>query len=302
MIQFIKKFFIKNQNICAAIDIWSSVVKTIIFENLENRKKIISYWESIQSTSAMKNWMIIDLKSVLSSVNNSLDNAENKIWNSVQKVIFWINADCNTFYQKSFRWYLQTIIDEIWWKSLWFYSLPRIYSCVINSKKNYLLIDIWANITSIILVKDWLFKKSESFPIWSSIFTKRISKLFALSYDEADKIKILYSLWKWINYKISNNDFQQDIDLWLTAFYISIKNFSEENLPNIILLTWWWSLFPLIKDTLRNNSFPFKKLKFIDKPIVEHLEFEQLRINKFKRDDQTIPWTPVCMLWAFATS
>lgn len=299
MFNFLKKFFHKNTNICAAIDIWSYSVKTVVFDLKENSNKILSYWESIQNISAMKNWMISDLKSVIVAVNSSLDIAENKIWSPVQKVVFWVNADRDMFYQKSFRWYLQTIIDEVWWKSLGFYSLPRIYPCVLNNKKNYLLIDIWANTTSIVLVRDWSFKKSESFSIWSSIFTKRIAKLFALSFEEADKVKISYSLWRAINYKISNSDFQHDLDLWITAFYISIKNFSEDNLPNIVFLTWWWSLFPLMKDALKSWSFPYKRLKFIDKPIIEHLNFNRLKIDKFKRNNQSVPWNPVYMLWSF---
>ena len=298
MFWFIKSLFNRDcKNLLAVIDIWSFLVKTVIVDKLNS--KIISTWESAQDFYAMRSWNINDLKSVIAKVGESLDNAENKINKSVWEIVFWISADSDYFRQKNFRAYIQTVSDELWWKFLWFYCLPSVY-CVMSYKKpSYLIVDIWSTNTAITLVKNWLFKKAEVFWIWWYLFTSRISKLFAISKGDAEKIKFLYCSWSsGSNCELTDEDFKNDIDLWLTAFWVALKNF-EEKLPRFVLLTWWWAIFPLIKDSLRNRNLPYKKLWFEERPEFDILLDAWLKLNKWKKIENIIPWIPVRMLAEF---
>lgn len=299
MFLYIKSIFSKSsKNLLAVIDVWSFLVKVLIIDI--KSWNIVSSGEALQHSYAMKSWSFNDLKSVIKTINEALNMAENKIWESVTYVVFWISAEVDNFYQKTFRWYVQTISDEIWWSFLWFFYLPSIYYQSITSKLNYLLIDIWANTTSIALVKDWIFKASEAFPFWSAIFTNRISKIFSISKRDAEKVKILLSSWSENDsFHLTPEDFRQDIQLWLTAFWVSLKNFWEQ-LPRFIYLTWAWSLFPFLKDALKNRDFPFKKLWFEDVPEFDFLTDVWVKLNRGKKLDNVVPWIPVSMLAEFA--
>lgn len=298
MFGFFKSIFSStSKNLIAVIDIWSFLVKVMIVD--KKTKNIISTWEMLQSSFAMKSWSFNDLKSVIKTINEALNKAENKIWKSVSHIVFWISAEVDNFYQKAFRWFVQTIADEIWWNFLWFFYLPSIYSQAIKQKPNYLLIDVWANTTSITLVKDWIFKKSEVFWFAADIFTKRISKIFSISKRDAEKVKILFSSWSSKQtFKLTQEDFKQDLDLWLTAFWISLKNLWED-LPRFVFLTWAWSIFPFLRDSLRNRNFPYKKLWFVDIPEFDFLLDAWLKLNKWKKMENVIPWIPGRMLAEF---
>ncbi len=298
MFWFIKSLFNRDsKNLLAVIDIWSFLVKTIIVD--KKSSKIVSTWESAQNYYAMRSWNINDLKSVISRVGQSLDNAENKINKSVWEIAFWLSADNDYFRQQNFRAYIQTISDELGGKFIWFYCLPSVYSVMSYKKPNYLIVDIWSSNTSVSLVKNWLFRKAESFSIWWSLFTARISKIFALSKTDSEKIKFLFCWWSSSpSCALSDEDFKYDIDLWLTAFWVALKNF-EEKLPRFVLLTWWWSIFPLLKDSLRNRNLPYKKLWFEERPEFDMLLDAWLKLNKWKKIENIVPWVPVRMLAEF---
>lgn len=292
MFTFFKKIFCsKNRNLIAVLDIWSSLIKCLILD--VQKWKIISHWESKQAFWAIKNWLITDLKSVIFSVNEALEDWENKLWEPVSSVYFWLNWDFETFSNKSFQWHIKTISDEIWGKFLGFFSLSSCYFAWIKDQKNYLIIDIWSDLTSLSLIKNWMHKKCENFWLWWDIFTKRISKIFTTSFSEAEKTKLLFSLWKIKNSNLSNEDFKLDLDLWLTALFVSLKNLWEKNLPSNIFLTGSGSLFRPIIERLRNEEEFYKKLNFESKPSIKLLTFAGLPFSKTKKEETIIPWIPI---------
>lgn len=298
MFGFFKKIFSRKWgNFIAAVDVWSSLIKCVILDS--KKWKIVSYWDCRQEFWSMKNWMIVDLRSVINSVNQAIESWENRLWKPASQIYFWLNWDFDTFSNKLFRWHLQTIADEIWWKFWWFFCLPSVYFAWIKENKNYLVIDIWSDSTSVSLIKDWMHKKCENFWIWWDIFTKRISKIFTTSFSEAEKIKLFFSLWKDKNSGLAEDDFKSDLDFWFTAFFVSLKNFWEDSLPSNILLTWSWSLFYPLIDRLRSEKLFYKKLKFKGQPTVKLLTFAWLPLNKWRKQETIIPWIPVRMFADF---
>jgi len=325
MIKFIKKIFQKkDKNLIAFIDIWAFWVKTIIcdkseFENwkkvnnLEKNKfwKILSEWYSKNKNFSFQNWNISDIKSLKSSVSDSLNDAENKILSSVKSVVFWLSWDFDNFMQKNFRTNIKILADEIWWKFEWFYCLNSLFCNFLNEKKSGIFVNIWSNSTNISVIQDWKFLWNENFFLWWDLFTKRISNIFSISNEEAEQIKVLYNLWKnkssdknGVN--LNSENFKNDLDLFFTAFFVSLKNFNfnsfNENqraedlcwqdlkirLPNKIYLTWWWSLFWELRDRFRSDKKYFEKLWFWWVPNLENLEFW----DKFfrKEDGKSVFW------------
>jgi len=298
MFSFFKKFFLaQNQDIVGVLDIWSSLVRCVILDC--KKWKIISSGESRQEYWAIKNWLITDLKAVISSVNESIENAESNLWQAVSTIYFWLNWDCDNFSNKSFKWHIQTIADEIWWKFWWYFSLPSVYYSWIKTSKNYLVIDIWAELTSISLVNDWVYKKSEMFWLWWNLFTKRVSKIFTTSFSEAEKIKLLFSFWKLKWWELSDIDFKSDLDLWLTALFVSLKNLWEDSLPSTIFLTWSSSLFKPLTERLRFEKAFYKKIQFKAQPNLRLLTSAWLNFSKWRKEETIVPWIPVRILAEF---
>jgi len=299
MIKFIKKIFQKKENnLIAFIDIWAFWVKTIICEkwglknsdlnNLDKKNiwKILAEWYSKNENFSFQNWNISDIKSLKSSISDSLNDAENKILATVNSVVFWLSWDFDNFMQKNFRTNIEILADEIWWKFEWFYCLNTLSSSFLDEKKSWIFVNIWSNSTNISIIQDWKFLWNENFFLWWDLFTKRISNIFSISQCDAEQIKILFNLWKnkswnkkW-DFNLKSKDFKSDLDLFFTAFFVSLKNFNASlekedsvKFPNKIYLTWWWSLFWELRDRFRADRKYFEKLWFSWIPNLECLEF-----------------------------
>jgi len=293
MLKFIKKIFQKKENnLIAFIDIWAFWVKTIICD--KKNKNILSEWCSKNENFCFQNWNISDIKSLKSSISDSLNDAENKILSSVNSVVFWLSWDFDNFMQKSFRTNIEILADEIWWKFEWFYYLNSLFSWLLKNKKSWIFVNIWSNSTWISLIQDWKFLWTENFSLWWDLFTKRISNIFSISQNEAEKIKILFNNWKLKNkFNLNSENFKNDLDLFFTAFFVSLKNFCQweiewQKFPKNIYLTWWWSLFWELRDRFRSDKKYFEKLWFLWIPNLESLEFW----DKFfrKEDEKCVFW------------
>ena len=293
MTNFFKKFFQKKENnLVDFIDIWSFWIKTIICD--KKNKNILSEWYSKNENSIFKNWNISDIKSLKLSISESLNDAENKILSSVDSIVFWLSWDFDNFMQKNFRTNIQIIADEIWWKFEWFYCLNSLFCNFINEKKSWIFVNIWSNSTNISIINNWKFLWNENFFLWWELFTKRISNIFSISQNESEHIKTLYNLWKNKNknFNLNTNDFKNDLDLFFTAFFVSLKNFWIQKFPNKIFLTWWWSLFWELRDRFRSDKKYFEKLNFSSIPNIETIEFENNISKKYfkKEDEKNIFW------------
>lgn len=293
---FSKIFGKKDSGLLWAVDIGSHIVKVVIVE--ASSKKIVSYGKSLMEEHAIKNGVIIDIKWVVNAVSKAISDAEERIWKSISSVIFGINSYYDAFSQKSYRWFLQTIVDEVGWRSLWYYSLPTIYPCWNIDIKNCLVVDIWAWTTSIVLIKDGKMKKVETFSLGGNIFTRRIAKIFAISQIEANNIKILYS--KGDVQNLEDKDFQDDLDLWMSWFGVTLKNLWEEELPSTIYITWWGACFTIIKNALRNKNYPYKRLWFVDQPLIKSLSaIKRFSLEWDERKENYSSWDWVKVLWRF---
>lgn len=286
---FFKKLFQKKENnLIAFIDIWAFWIKTIICD--KKNKRILSNWFSKNENFCFQNWNISDIKSLKNSISESLNDAENKILDSVNSVVFWLSWDCDNFRQKNFRTNIKILADEIWGKFEWFYDLNSLFCSFLNEKKSGIFVNIWSNSTNISIIQNWKFLWNENFFLWWDLFTKRISNIFSISQKEAEQIKILYNLWKNKNknFNLKSENFKNDLDLFLTAFFVSLKNFWKEKLPNKILLTWWWSLFLELRDRFRSDKKFFEKLNFSQIPNLENLDFWEKYFRK--ENEKNIFW------------
>lgn len=80
-----------NDNIIAAIDVWSSKIRTVV-SAIDDEKKtphIIWLWTSFSNW--IRKWKIVDLKELVENINTSLEEAETMSWIPVQSVFISVN-------------------------------------------------------------------------------------------------------------------------------------------------------------------------------------------------------------------
>lgn len=113
-----------------------------------------------------------------------------------------------------------------------------------NTELSAVLIDIGANISEIILVKNGLIKNIKNVLIGGANFTERISQELKVSWSEAEMIKFNYPE------KLSHF-FEADLAFFKQNISLLLKEMSElDILPNLFYIYGGGSLLPDVKKTL----------------------------------------------------
>jgi cell division protein FtsA len=117
---------------------------------------------------------------------------------------------------------------------------------------------------------------TKMFAIGGRVFTKSIADVCDLSFAEAEKVKIDYSLGKLdknveLREKISKA-IKNDCEVWLAGVELALEEFSNVDLlPSKILLCGGGSLLPDIKEYLEKKSW-IKRLPFARQPKVDFIK------------------------------
>jgi len=128
-----------------------------------------------------------------------------------------------------------------------------------NSQFGAIFIDIGGGTTDIALVRNGVLEGTVMFGLGGTAFTKRISSAFGLSFEEAEQVKINYSLGT-LNPRISQKIeqfFEKDCQIWASGLEIALESFSASDLfPSRILLCGGGSALPGISRVLKERHWP----------------------------------------------
>lgn len=137
-----------------------------------------------------------------------------------------------------------------------------------------IFIDIGAGTTDIALVNNGGVEGTTMFAIGGRSFTKRISQVLGVSFDEAEKIKMQYSTGKLDNTKVRaavEEAVDADIKVWLSGVELSLAEFDKvDHLPARILLCGGGTGLKQVVEALKGSAW-YKSLPFARKPIVSHI-------------------------------
>lgn len=166
---------------------------------------------------------------------------------------------------------LQTIAAELDFELLAITSEPYAISRAIPTEDDghmsTIFIDVGGGTTDIAVVVDGSLQGTKMFSLGGRSFTKRLSQELNISFDEAESIKIAYSLeqLEQQSNKIVKEAMQNDSEVWLAGVLLTLSEFNVETFPSRIMLSGGGSKLPEIKEALESRDW-YKKLPFARKP------------------------------------
>ncbi len=154
-----------------------------------------------------------------------------------------------------------------------------------------IFVDVGGGTTDIAVVRNGGLEGTKMFALGGRAFTKRLARELNISFREAEKLKIHYSLGelgKDVSAKI-RTIFREDSRVWLSGIELSLEEFSENNLlPPRIFLCGGGSALPEIKKVLDKGEWS-KRLPFSKQPVVSFLQPKDVYRIIDKTDKLTNP-------------
>ena len=154
------------------------------------------------------------------------------------------------------------------------YAVARSMMIEDNMDFNAIFVDIGGGTTDIAVVRNGGLEGTKMFALGGRAFTKRLSRELAISFEEAEKLKIHYAEGR-MNEDISEkikNILENDCQVWLSGVELALSEFSEADLlPNRFFLCGGGSGLPGIKKVLSSTAWA-KKLPFTKTPQVFFLQ------------------------------
>jgi len=121
-----------------------------------------------------------------------------------------------------------------------------------------IIIDIGGGTTDVAVVRNGGLEGTVMFALGGRAFTKRLARVFGVSFQEAEQIKIKYATegiqadWAVKIDKI----FKEDCAVWMSGLEIAFESFrNQDALPSRILLCGGGSGLPIIRKTLLNGNW-----------------------------------------------
>lgn len=153
------------------------------------------------------------------------------------------------------------------------YAVARSMGMEESVEFSAVFIDIGGGTTDIAVVSNGGVEGTKMFALGGRVFTKRISNDFGLSFQEAEKMKLMYSngeVEKKEEEKIKNS-LDGDCQVWLSGVQLALEEFSGVDLlPSRVLLCGGGSMLPDIKKLLEDSDWT-DDLPFAKKPKVSFI-------------------------------
>lgn len=143
---------------------------------------------------------------------------------------------------------------------------------------NALVIDVGSGTTSVSLIENGAVVSTQSFPIAGRSLTARLADQFAISYEQAEKLKLDY-----VHQAVSGSQLQtitqavkEEVDIWLHALSLTLAQLdTTKALPDHIYLAGGGSQLPEITKALSKDKWT-KALGFTRHPQTDSLSVDLL--------------------------
>jgi len=199
---------------------------------------------------------------------------------------------------------LQSIVDALNLKLLFVAAEPYAIAKATKLsddflKENAIFIDIGGGTTDLALVRQGGIEGIKSLALGGRAFTKRLSQVLGVDFDEAEQIKLKYSnkdVSGSVKQKITSA-FKKDVSVWLSGVQIALEEFSQLNpLPAHIFLCGGGSLLPNIKRALEDQAWTIS-LPFPQPPEISFIQSKNIKniIDKTEQLNEPKDITPLSL-------
>lgn len=147
-----------------------------------------------------------------------------------------------------------------------------------DASMSAILMDVGGGTTDIALVNDGGVQGTKMFGIGGRAYTRSIEKDFAVSFKQAEELKLALNSPR-LNAERSEKvaqSLQKTLNVWINGVELALDEFDMiDHLPHKILLCGGGSSLEMLMDELHKNDW-YKTLPFTKKPIIQHIQPEQV--------------------------
>lgn len=141
-----------------------------------------------------------------------------------------------------------------------------------------ILIDVGGGTTDIAVVNDGGVQGTKMFGIGGRAFTRSIERNLAVSYEEAEALKLGLATGKVPSQQLAKVEasLSKTLDVWISGVELALSEFTKlDHLPHHVYLCGGGSSLQLLVDRLHDSNW-YTKLPFTRKPIIEHIHPDQV--------------------------
>ena len=147
-----------------------------------------------------------------------------------------------------------------------------------DASMSAILMDVGGGTTDIALVNDGGVQGTKMFGIGGRAYTRAVEKDFAVSFPQAEELKLALDGTKLSDTQKAKvtQSLQKTLDVWINGVDLALDEFDTiDHLPHKILLCGGGSSLDMLMDALHGSEW-HKNLPFTKKPIVQHIQPEQV--------------------------
>lgn len=141
-----------------------------------------------------------------------------------------------------------------------------------------ILIDVGGGTTDIAVVNDGGVQGTKMFGIGGRAFTRSIERNLAVSYEEAEALKLGLATGKVPSQQLAKVEasLSKTLDVWISGVELALSEFTKlDHLPHHVYLCGGGSSLQQLVDRLHDSNW-YTKLPFTRKPIIEHIHPTQV--------------------------
>ncbi len=147
-----------------------------------------------------------------------------------------------------------------------------------NATMSAILMDVGGGTTDIAVIDEGGVQGTKMFGIGGRAYTRAIERDLAVSFEQAEQLKLGLSTNKISRLKepAVTAALRKTLDVWTGGVELALSEFTKlENLPHHMLLCGGGSSLDILMDALADSDW-YKQLPFTRKPQVEHIQPEQV--------------------------
>lgn len=147
-----------------------------------------------------------------------------------------------------------------------------------SASMSAILMDVGGGTTDIAVINDGGVQGTKMFGIGGRAYTRSIERDLNVEFDQAEELKLGLSTNKVPRSKVPSIEASlgKTLDVWVSGVELALSEFTKlDHLPHRLLLCGGGSSLDMLMDRLHDSNW-YTKLPFTRKPVVQHIQPEQV--------------------------
>jgi cell division protein FtsA len=147
-----------------------------------------------------------------------------------------------------------------------------------NATMSAILMDVGGGTTDIAVINDGGVQGTKMFGIGGRAYTRAIERDLDIEFSQAEELKLALRSGRIPQHKakVLEKSLGKTLDVWTSGVELALSEFDKlDHLPNRVLLCGGGSSLDMLMDRLAKTDW-YKELPFTRKPVVQHIQPEQV--------------------------